>query len=38
MNPHAIQLLHAHTKVESTVWYHVMGVVDALEMTEQTEV
>jgi site-specific recombinase XerC len=37
-NLRAVQLLHGHTKLESTVRYLGIGVDDALEMSEQTEV
>jgi integrase len=37
-NLRAVQILLGHTKMESTVRYLGMGVDDALEMAEQTEV
>ncbi len=37
-NLRAVQLLHGHTKLESTVRYLGIEVDDALEMAEQTEV
>jgi site-specific recombinase XerC len=37
-NLRAVQLLLGHTKLESTVRYLGIEVVDALEMAEQTEV
>ena len=37
-NLRVVQLLLEHTKLESTVRYLGIGVEDALEMAEQTEV
>ena len=37
-NQRVVQLLHGHSKLESTVRYLGIEVEDALEMAEQTEV